>query len=133
MQYIYVNSPFFLSMQNLWTDWPDREMTGLMKGYLLAQWAFWLHEIIVLNIEDRRKDHWQMFSHHITTLFLIAACYSYHFSRVGTLILISMDISDIFLPVSVSKTPRSSSSCVLMLETSLAGQMPQVCRIHHPL
>lgn len=74
-------------------------MDGLMKGYVLAQWAFWLQQIIVINIEDRRKDHWQMFSHHIITTLLISSCYCYHFTRVGNLILVIMDVVDLFLPV----------------------------------
>lgn len=70
-----------------------------MKGYVLAQWAFWLQQIIVINIEDRRKDHWQMFTHHIITTLLISSCYAYHHTRVGNLILVIMDVVDLFLPV----------------------------------
>jgi acyl-CoA-dependent ceramide synthase len=87
-------------MRELWTDWPNREMGGLMKWYMLAQWAFWLQQIIVINIEDRRKDHWQMFSHHIITTALISSCYCYHHTRVGMFILVIMDVVDLFFPVS---------------------------------
>ncbi|KAK2594729.1 Sphingosine N-acyltransferase lag1 [Conoideocrella luteorostrata] len=97
--YIYCKSPYFFNMRELWTDWPNREMDGLMKGYILAQWAFWLQQIIVINIEERRKDHWQMFSHHIITISLISSCYYYHHTRVGNLILIVMDVVDLFLPM----------------------------------
>ncbi|EGX91058.1 sphingosine N-acyltransferase lac1 [Cordyceps militaris CM01] len=96
--YIYYQSPYWLNMRELWTNWPNREMDGLMKGYILAQWAFWLQQIIVINIEDRRKDHWQMFSHHIITTLLISSCYCYHQTRVGNLILVIMDVVDLFLP-----------------------------------
>lgn len=88
-------------MRELWTDWPNREVDGLMKFYILAQWAFWLQQMIVINIEERRKDHWQMLSHHIITSTLICSCYSYHHTRVGNFILVIMDIVDIFFPVSV--------------------------------
>ncbi|KAK5991241.1 Sphingosine N-acyltransferase-like protein FUM18 [Cladobotryum mycophilum] len=97
--YIYCNSPFYLNLRELWTDWPNREIDGLMKVYMLAQWAFWLQQIIVINIEDRRKDHWQMFSHHIITTALVSSCYCYHHTRVGTFILVIMDVVDLFLPV----------------------------------
>lgn len=75
-------------------------MQGLMKGYILGQWAFWLQQILVINIEERRKDHWQMFSHHLITIALISSCYSYHHTRVGNFILIIMDVVDIVFPVS---------------------------------
>ncbi|KAK4074494.1 uncharacterized protein Triagg1_5090 [Trichoderma aggressivum f. europaeum] len=97
--YLYYNSPAWLNMRELWTDWPNREMGGLMKWYMIAQWAFWLQQIIVINIEDRRKDHWQMFSHHIITTALISSCYCYHHTRVGMFILVIMDVVDLFLPV----------------------------------
>lgn len=90
-------------MKELWTNWPDRELTGIMKGYILGQWAFWLQQIIVINIEERRKDHWQMLAHHFITSALISSCYSYHHTRVGNFILVIMDVVDLFLPV---KFPR---------------------------
>lgn len=97
--YIYCTSPYFLDLRELWTDWPNREMDGLIKGYVLAQLSFWLQQIIVINIEDRRKDHWQMFSHHIITTALISSCYCYHHTRVGNYILVIMDVVDLFFPV----------------------------------
>ncbi|KAK3996248.1 putative sphingosine N-acyltransferase [Cladorrhinum sp. PSN332] len=97
--YLYSNSPSYLDLHELWTTWPNRELPGLLKGYILAQFAFWLQQLIVIHIEDRRKDHWQMFSHHIVTSTLIYAAYRQGFVRVGTLILVLMDVVDIFLPV----------------------------------
>ena len=70
-----------------------------MKAYMLAQLAFWLQQILVINIEERRKDHWQMFTHHIITICLIYASYRYGHTRVGNLILVLMDVVDLFLPV----------------------------------
>jgi acyl-CoA-dependent ceramide synthase len=107
-QYLYVTSPYFLNLRELWTAWPDRELSGIMKGYMLAQWAFYLQQIIVINIEERRKDHWQMMSHHFVTTALIYACYSYHHTRVGTLILVIMDVGDLQLSVSVPSAAAAS-------------------------
>lgn len=87
-------------MTELWTSWPNRELGGLMKSYLLVQWAFWLQQLIVIHIEERRKDHWQMLTHHFVTTALIWACYCYGHTRIGNFILIIMDLGDLFLPVS---------------------------------
>ncbi|KAK3937610.1 TLC domain-containing protein [Diplogelasinospora grovesii] len=97
--YIYCNSPYYMNLHELWTAWPDREVSGVMKGYMLAQLAFWLQQILVINIEERRKDHWQMFTHHIITISLIYASYRYHHTRIGNLILVLMDVVDLFLPL----------------------------------
>ncbi|KAI6784257.1 Sphingosine N-acyltransferase-like protein [Emericellopsis cladophorae] len=97
--YIYCNSPHYLNLRELWTAWPNREMDGLMKGYILVQWAFWIQQILVIHVEEKRKDHYQMLSHHFVTCALISSCYSYHHTRVGNLILVIMDVVDLFLPL----------------------------------
>ncbi|KAB5585640.1 TRAM1-like protein & [Coniochaeta sp. 2T2.1] len=97
--YIYVKSPYFLNMSELWTNWPDRELTGLMKTYILVQWSFWVQQVLVIHLEDRRKDHWQMLTHHFVTISLVAASYYNHMTRVGHLILVLMDVVDLFFPL----------------------------------
>ena len=96
--YIIYNSEYWLNLRAMWRNWPIREMDGLSKWYYLVQFAFWLQQIVVVNIEERRNDHWQMFSHHIITCTLIFCSYGYHQSRVGIVILCLMDIVDILLP-----------------------------------
>ncbi|KAI6089143.1 longevity assurance proteins LAG1/LAC1 [Hypoxylon rubiginosum] len=97
--YLYVNSPYYLNMRELWTEWPTRELGGVMKAYLLAQWAFWVQQVLVIHIEERRKDHYQMLTHHFITITLISTSYCYHLTRVGNLILVLMDVVDLFLPL----------------------------------
>jgi very-long-chain ceramide synthase len=97
--YIMYNSDYWFNLRGLWKNWPVREMDGLAKWYYLVQFAFWLQQIVVVNIEERRNDHWQMFTHHIITCALIFTSYGYHQTRVGNLILCAMDIVDIILPL----------------------------------
>jgi very-long-chain ceramide synthase len=104
-----------------------------MKGYILAQWAFWLQQIMVINIEERRKDHWQMLSHHFITSALISACYSYHHTRVGTLILVLMDVGDLQLGVSPFPPASRLNGVCMMTDLSLACQVPKVRRLHECL
>src|SRR5690554_6901044 len=94
------NSDYWLDMKMLWRDWPNREISGLSKWYILVQFAFWLQQIMVVHIEERRKDYVQMFTHHIITCTLIFASYGYHQTKVANVILCLMDVVDLFLPVS---------------------------------
>ena len=96
--YIYCTSEYFLNLPKLWEDFPVRHMDTLFKHYYLIQFAFWLQQIVVVNIEERRKDHWQMFTHHIVTCLLLTTSYGYYQTRVGNLILCVMDIVDVTLP-----------------------------------
>ncbi|UNI16619.1 Sphingosine N-acyltransferase [Purpureocillium takamizusanense] len=97
--HIYCTSTYFLNLREMFTDWPTRELSHVTKAYILGQWAFWLQQIIVINIEERRKDHWQMLAHHIITVMLISASYGLHLTRVANLILVLMDVVDIFFPL----------------------------------
>lgn len=94
-----MNSDYIFNFKELWTNWPNREIDGLRKWYTLVQYAFWLQQIVVINIEARRKDHWQMFTHHIVTTMLIFTSYGYHQTKVANFILCMMDVVDLFLPV----------------------------------
>ena len=70
-----------------------------MKWYYLVQFSFWLQQIVIVNIEERRRDHWQMFSHHIITCILMFTSYGYHQTKVGNMILCLMDVVDLFFAV----------------------------------
>ena len=99
----------WLNLKEMWIGWPDREMEGSMKWYYLVQFAFWLQQILIVNIEERRKDHWQMFTHHIFTCILMFTSYGYHQTKVGNVILVLMEACDVLLAVSlVIQTMRSS-------------------------
>ena len=93
------NQSYWFNFGELWADWPNRELDGLFKWYYLVQFAFWLQQILVVNIEERRKDYHQMFTHHIITSLLIFTSYGYHHTKVGNTILCLMDVADVFLPV----------------------------------
>ncbi|KAL3450887.1 TLC domain-containing protein [Aspergillus insuetus] len=97
--YIYCASKYFLNLREMFTDWPTRELSGLTKFYILGQWAFWLQQLIIVNIEERRKDHWQMVAHHLVTILLIYTSYTLHLTRVANVILVLMDVVDIFFPL----------------------------------
>lgn len=90
-------------MEELWTSWPQRELNGLTKAYILAEGAYYVKEIVVLHIQGRRKDYWEMMGHHVVTVGLIYVSYAYHQTRVGHLILMLMDFIDLVLPVSQAR------------------------------
>ncbi|KAL4971291.1 longevity assurance proteins LAG1/LAC1 [Aspergillus desertorum] len=97
--YIYCTSKYYLNLREMFTDWPTRELPQITKVYILGQWAFWLQQLLVINIEERRKDHWQMLAHHIVTIVLMSTSYALHLTRVANLILVLMDVVDIFFPL----------------------------------
>ena len=99
-KYIMYHTKYWLNLKELWTDFPVRLLDPTLKWYYLVQFAFWLQQIVVVNIEERRKDHWQMFTHHIVTCLLLLGSYGYYQTRVGNVILCLMDVVDLVFPVS---------------------------------
>lgn len=98
--YLYCQSPYFLHLEGLWIGWPhQRELSGLMKGYFLVQWAYWTQQLLVVNLEARRKDYWEMVVHHVIATSLISASYAYHLHRVGHLFLVLMDTVELVFPL----------------------------------
>lgn len=95
--YLYYNSSYWLNFDQIFANWPHYQLGSLFKKYYLISMGFWLQQIFVLNIEERRKDHFQMFSHHIITCLLLTGSYYYYYNRIGHLILMIMDSVDIFL------------------------------------
>ncbi|KAK9496002.1 TLC domain-containing protein [Lipomyces doorenjongii] len=95
--YLMYKSPYWLNTDELWVGWPHRELQHMFKWYYLVQLAFWLQQIFVLNIEERRKDFRQMFTHHIVTCLLLIASYNYCFTRIGNVVLCLMDVVDVVL------------------------------------
>jgi very-long-chain ceramide synthase len=100
LQYLWVNSSYWLNNQAIWRTWPAREMSGPFKWYHLVQLAFSFQQILVIHLEKRRKDHNQMLTHHIITCITISVAYVYRYTNVANVVLCLMDIVDLLLPVS---------------------------------
>lgn len=88
-----------LNTVEYWTNYPQFQLQPLFKFYYLASCAFYIQQLFVLHVEARRSDHWQMFSHHVITIALIAGSYTCSYHRVGNAILCLMDPSDIALNI----------------------------------
>jgi hypothetical protein len=88
--------------------------------------------VLVIRIEERRKRPLQMLTHHFVTIALLAGSYAYHQTRVGNLILILMDVIDLFLPVywhcALGSVEESDAA-----NKTTARKMSQVPRRHRHL
>ncbi|KAI0921677.1 hypothetical protein AcW1_004422 [Taiwanofungus camphoratus] len=98
--YVHRNLPTkVLDPINVWLTYPHIPLPGPIKFYYLLQTGFWCHQILIINAEARRKDHWQMMTHHVITIVLLLASYIYNYTRIGCLIMLLMDWCDIILPL----------------------------------
>ncbi|KAJ3764121.1 TLC domain-containing protein [Lentinula raphanica] len=98
--YVHRNLPTkLLDPVAAWIGYPHVALAAPVKIYYLSQLAFYLHQMLILNAEARRNDHIQMMTHHVITVFLMWGSYYYNLTRIGCLVMLLMDLCDIFLPL----------------------------------
>lgn len=87
---------WFYNMDACWLGYPHQHvMDRLLKLYYLSQLAFHAHSLIFHYFEVRRDDFKQMLLHHVATLILIWMSYAHRIVRVGVLIFLVHDLSDV--------------------------------------
>ncbi|KAK4512123.1 uncharacterized protein ATC70_013366 [Mucor velutinosus] len=94
---IFYNSPTWNDTSYFWRNYPVWELKGYFKYYYLLQFAFWIQQPFVLQIEAPRKDYTEYMVHHINTLLLISLSYCCNFTGVGNAVFVSMDLPDVLL------------------------------------
>jgi len=88
---------FFWSQDEAWGSWPNNWTFGpLPRTYYLIQLSFYVHSTLVhFHYETKRSDFWPMFAHHVITSILVWGSYQMEMYRVGMMVLILCDLSDI--------------------------------------
>lgn len=103
--YVIRRTPvWFFNTHGMYEGFPHKLLTADFKAYYLLQAAFWIQQVVVmvLGLEERRKDFNELVAHHIVRVALIASSYRFHFTYVGIAVYITHDISDFFLALSKS-------------------------------
>lgn len=77
-----------------WDDPHRYGYTDAGRRYILASLGFYVHLLGMQAVEERKKDFWAMFVHHIATIILVFMSYFFYLTPIGTLILLLHDVSD---------------------------------------
>ncbi|KAF8555765.1 longevity assurance proteins LAG1/LAC1 [Imleria badia] len=98
--YVHRNLPTrVLHPSDLWSNYPHVPVAGTIKFYYLTQIAWYIHQVVIVNTEARRKDHVQTMAHHIITIMLMVLTYAVNLTRIGCVSMVLMDCSDVLLPL----------------------------------
>ena len=69
-----------------------------LQVFYIAQLAVWMYTCFVHRfVDERRKDYFVMYLHHIVTIALVGLSWAVGYMRVGILVLFVHDMSDIFV------------------------------------
>jgi len=86
--------PWLWNVRYCWYDYPFHTVDPDIWLYYMMELSFYWSLVISQFFDVKRKDFWEMFIHHNTTIALMMFSWSTHFTRVGTLVLIIHDCSD---------------------------------------
>jgi len=91
---VLIDKPWLADIHQCWVDYPYHTVDLGIWIYYMLELAFYWSLSITQWFDVKRKDFWQMFIHHNTTIALMMFSWSTHFVRVGTLVLVLHDSSD---------------------------------------
>lgn len=91
-----VGEPWLRDTRLLWAGWPYEQVhSDALRAWYAAETGLYAYGLIDLLVwEALRGDYWAMILHHVATLALLSASFSFGFLRVGALIMMLNDFVD---------------------------------------
>eukprot|EP01029_Cantina_marsupialis_P006233 TRINITY_DN167_c0_g1_i1.p1 TRINITY_DN167_c0_g1~~TRINITY_DN167_c0_g1_i1.p1 ORF type:complete len:337 (-),score=60.37 TRINITY_DN167_c0_g1_i1:169-1179(-) len=101
--YVLWDETWWHDTRTIWIPHPSQQVAKDSVKYLyFLQLGIWVYTAFSHRfLEPRRKDYFVMYVHHIVTIGLVAASALYGYYRIGVLVLVVHDISDI--PIDLMK------------------------------
>jgi len=97
--WLFYNSDYYFSPMHFWIGYPHSKLETFFKWNYICELGFWIHCVFALITEVRKKDFYQMLTHHFVTISLISVSLMGNFTRIGNAILVCQSFADIFLPL----------------------------------
>ncbi|KAF7365879.1 Longevity assurance proteins LAG1 LAC1 [Mycena venus] len=121
---------WWFQTEYFWRDYPHNHLSGAMKRYYLFQIAYWLQQflVLILGLEKRRSDHWELVIHHVITVWMVTWSYLMHVTLLGNAVFVSMDIPDVLLAVRSFVPPFLLHVAIFLLASNRRATMPS-CRL----
>ncbi|KAI6187134.1 TRAM LAG1 CLN8-like proteiny domain containing protein [Aphelenchoides besseyi] len=95
--YVLHDKPWLYNTHHAFIAYPRHQIETDVWLYYMIQMGFYISLLIGSITDVRRSDFWEMFIHHIVTISLLSFSWTVNFVRLGSLILLSHDLSDPFL------------------------------------
>ncbi|KAK9754229.1 TLC domain [Popillia japonica] len=91
------DKPWLWNINECWNGYPFQSITNDSWWYYMFSLSFYWSLCVSQFFDNKRKDFWQMFVHHIATIILMSFSWVCNLVRIGTLVLVTHDCADIFL------------------------------------
>ncbi|XP_065928808.1 ceramide synthase 6 isoform X1 [Magallana gigas] len=91
------DKPWFAESIQCWVGYPQHDLSPGVFWYYMIEISFYWSLMFSQFMDVKRKDFWEMFTHHCATICLLTFSWCGNFVRVGTLVLCIHDAVDYWL------------------------------------
>ncbi|KTG01968.1 hypothetical protein cypCar_00030603, partial [Cyprinus carpio] len=91
------DKPWFYNLREVWDGYPRQSVLESQYWYYILEMSFYLSLVLRITLDVKRKDFKEQIIHHWATLTLLAFSWCGNYIRVGTLVMLIHDSSDILL------------------------------------
>ncbi|XP_076000914.1 ceramide synthase 2-like [Genypterus blacodes] len=88
---------WFWDHKECWRHYPLQPLERVHYWYYMLELGFYLSLLLRISVDIKRKDFKEQVIHHLATMFLLSFSYCANYIRVGTLVMLLHDSSDILL------------------------------------
>ncbi|XP_028398544.1 ceramide synthase 5-like [Dendronephthya gigantea] len=88
---------YLYDTRHFWIAYPNHDLSNGIYYYYIIQLSFYTSLLLSQFADVKRKDFWIQTIHHVVTISLMLFSYSCNFVRVGAVILLVHDVSDVIL------------------------------------
>ncbi|KAA0722802.1 Ceramide synthase 2 [Triplophysa tibetana] len=91
------DKPWFYDLRQIWIGYPKQTLLDSQYWYYVLVISFYLSLVLSITFDVKRKDFREQIIHHWATLTLLAFSWCGNYIRIGTIVLLIHDASDILL------------------------------------
>ncbi|XP_017333828.1 ceramide synthase 2 isoform X1 [Ictalurus punctatus] len=91
------DKPWFYNLREMWNSYPKQSLLESQYWYYILEMSFYWSLLFSITFDVKRKDFKEQIIHHLATLTLLAFSWCGNYIRVGTLVMLVHDASDVFL------------------------------------
>ncbi|KAL1007483.1 hypothetical protein UPYG_G00087390 [Umbra pygmaea] len=88
---------WFYDMREVWNGFPKQSMLESQYWYYILEMSFYGSLLFSVTFDVKRKDFREQIIHHLATLTLLSFSWCVNYIRIGTLVMLIHDASDVLL------------------------------------